>query len=182
MGRAFLNYHMEYNSVLDVVFSSESSTEPCTLAEVKSWAKVDLTDDDTLITELIKTARKQCEGFSGISLITRTVTAYIKNTAGDLELPYGPVVSFTSLTDVDGDAITSDNYILRGGGFKYLVEPYDDYLVAVYTTGFTTLPTQYKTGVLQQFTHLYENRGDNSQTDNLSDMAKQTLTPYRRVV
>ena len=169
---------MVYNSVLDTVFSSENATEPVTATEAKAWMKVDLTDDDTLITELIKTARKQCEGFLNISLITRTVTAYIKNSAGDLELPYGPVVSFTSLTDVNGDAITSDNYILRGGGFKYLVEPYEDYLIAVYTTGFTTLPTQYKTGILQQVAHLYDNRGDTT----ISDMAKQTLSPYRRVV
>ena len=169
---------MKVNSVLDISFSSESSTYPCTLDEVSDFIKVDLTDDDTLITELIKTATTLCEGFLGISLRTRTVTAYLDNSAGNTELPYGPVTAFTSLTDADGNVIASTDYTLRGGGFKYLEEPEYAYLVAVYTTGYATLPVQFKTGVMQQVAHLYENRGD----VGLSDKAKQTLAPYRRVV
>lgn len=47
------------------------AAEPVTLAEAKGHCKVDLTDDDTLITGLIFTARKQAEQRTGRALITQ---------------------------------------------------------------------------------------------------------------
>ena len=170
---------MKYNTS-QTQFSSESSTEPVTLQEVKDWIKVDtaITADDTLLTELIKVARAQCEGFLGISLITRTVTAILNNSAGNIELPYGPLVSFTSLTDENGDAIVSDDHILQGIGFKWLKEPYNEYMTAVYTTGYTTVPLNFKTAVKEQVAWLYDNRGE---AKELSEIVLTTLKPYRRI-
>ena len=170
---------MNYNTS-QTQFSSESGTEPITLAEAKAWIKVDtaITADDILITELIKAARMQVEGFLGISLIQRTVTAIINNSAGDIELPYGPLVSFTSLTDEDGTAIAADDYELRGIGFKYLHEPLYDYMTAVYTTGYTALPENFKTAVKEQVAWLYDNRGE---AKELSEIVYNTLKPFRRV-
>lgn len=170
---------MKYNTA-QTQFSSESATEPITLAEAKAWIKVDtaITADDTLITELIKAARQQVEGFLGISLISRTVTAVINNSAGSIELPYGPLVSFTSLTDEDNVAITSDNYELRGIEFKYLKTPEYDYMTAVYTTGYTTVPENFKTAVKEQVAWLYDNRGE---AKELSEIVYNTLKPFRRV-
>ena len=170
---------MNYNTS-QTQFSSESGTAPITLAEAKAWIKVDtaITADDTLITELIKAARQQVEGFLGISLIHRTVTAIINNSAGDIELPYGPLVSFTSLTDEDGTAIAADDYELRGIGFKYLHEPLYDYMTAVYTTGYTALPENFKTAVKEQVAWLYDNRGE---AKELSEIVYNTLKPFCRV-
>ncbi len=170
---------MKYNTA-QTQFSSESATEPITLAAAKAWIKVDtaITADDTLITELIKAARQQVEGFLGISLISRTVTAVINNSAGSIELPYGPLVSFTSLTDEDGTAIAADDYELRGIGFKYLHEPLYDYMTAVYTTGYTALPENFKTAVKEQVAWLYDNRGE---AKELSEIVYNTLKPFRRV-
>ena len=47
------------------------ATEPVTLVEAKGHCKVDLSDDDTLITGLISTARKQAEQRTGRALITQ---------------------------------------------------------------------------------------------------------------
>lgn len=170
---------MKYNTS-QTQFSSEDATEPVTLAEAKAWIRVDtaITADDTLITELIKVARAQCEGFLGVSLISRTVTAILNNSAGNIELPYGPLVSFTSLTDVNGDAITSDDYTLQGIGFKWLKEPCDEYMTAVYTTGYTTVPLNFKTAVKEQVAWLYDSRGEDKE---LSPVVMENLKPYRRV-
>jgi hypothetical protein len=168
---------MKYNTA-QTKFSSENSTEPVTLAEAKNWIKVDagITDDDALITELIKVARQQCEGFLGISLIERTVTAVINNSAGGAELPYGPVVSFTSLKDVDDNALTE---VLQGLDFKTLKTPLDDYMTAVYTTGYPDgVPLNFKTAIKEQVAWLYDGRGEDKE---LSATVLQNLKPYRRV-
>lgn len=191
---------MKYNAVLETVFSSEGSTEPVTLAEIKEWIKVDvtITEDDTLLTALGISARKVVEGYLCVSLIPRTVVAIFNNSGGDIELPYGPVNTFTSLyetaTTLDDTEITSDNYLLKGGVFKTLNKPCSDYLKATYTAGYANaaaVPEHFKTGIKQQVAFMYENRGDNpagSQRVNnqtvptqLSPMAKITLQPYRRV-
>lgn len=182
---------MKYNAVLEVIFSSEGSTEPVTAAEVKNWCKVEasITDDDTLLASLGKAARVLIEGYLCISLIPRTVTAYLNNSLGDIELPYGPVNTFTSLhrtvDTLDDTAITSDDYRIRGSAFKTIYTPCYDYLKAIYTAGYANaeaVPEQYKTAIKQQVVYLYQNRGDiEGKVPTLSPMVMQTLKPYRRV-
>lgn len=48
------------------------AAEPVTLAEAKSHCRVDIADDDALITSLITVARQQVEQETGLSLITQT--------------------------------------------------------------------------------------------------------------
>lgn len=189
---------MNYNLVIDVKATEVSSpTEPVTLAEAKEWCKIelDITEENTLITELIKTARLQVEGFLNISLVDKTIEAVVNNSLGGIELPYQPLKTFTSLKDEDGNAlVVNSDYKLQGVFFKTIKSPCSDYLVANYTTGYTTenpLPKQFKTAVLQQVAYLYENRGDtpaNATTQNnrtvpteLSPMVELTLFPYRRI-
>ncbi len=182
---------MKYNAVLEAKEVESSPTEPVTLQEAKDWCKIEVNDDDTLITELIKTARRQCEGFLCISLVDKTVTAVFDNSLGNIELPYQPIKELTSITDSEGEILTTDEYKLRGFEFKKLESPCDSYLEAIYTTGYESLPTNFKTAVLQQVSFLYENRGDipagsqrlNNQTvpTELSPMVRETLRPYRRI-
>ncbi len=53
------------------------SVEPVTLAEVKLFARVDITDDDALLTSLITAARRRVEVELRQSLITQTFDFYI---------------------------------------------------------------------------------------------------------
>lgn len=48
-------------------------TEPITLSDAKAWLRVDFTDDDTLITELISDARRYGENLLRRSLATQTI-------------------------------------------------------------------------------------------------------------
>ncbi len=182
---------MKYNAVLEVIFSGETPiTEPVTRAEAKAWCKIEssITDDDTLIDSLIKAARIAIEGYLCISLIPRTVTAYLNNSLGDIELPYGPVNSFTSLyrtiDTLDDTVIDAEYYRLRGSAFKNIYTPDYDHLRAIYTAGYATaaVPEQYKTAIKQQVVYLYQNRGDiDGEAPVLSPKVIETLKPYRRV-
>lgn len=51
--------------------------EPVTLDEVKLSMRVDIDDDDALITDLIQTARLYIEGVTGVSMMTQTWVMYL---------------------------------------------------------------------------------------------------------
>jgi uncharacterized phiE125 gp8 family phage protein len=171
--------------------STVAATEPVTLAEVKAYCKIDTgTTDDDILTELITTAREQCEDFTGISIIVRTVTTVLNNTCGNIYLPYCPLISLTSVTDQDGDTLVVDqDYKLSGTMFPQLVFPKQDRLTLVYNAGYGIPPSRIKTAILQQVFYLYENRGESAVISRsgivaeltLSPQAKATLQRFRRV-
>lgn len=152
-----------YNSVLAISFSAEGS-EPVTLQEAKDWGKIEQDADDDLIEELITAAREECESYTGLGFITRTIVATINNANGGFVLPYGPVTSDVAVTDSD-DATWSD---LRG---EYEV---------TYDAGYATLPKRLKTAIKQQFLFMYENRGESE--IGLSPIAASLLARVRMVV
>lgn len=166
------------NLVLDIQFSNESLAEPVTVQEAKNWVKIDVPDDDPLLTELITAARQGCEGYLNISLIGRTVTAWLQIGLGEIRLPYGPVKSVTSVSNNNGDPI--QGYILKYEEFKAL-DPCTE-VKCTYEAGFNgNLPKQFKTAIKEQLAWLYTNRGDENVTDTISPIAKKILAPYRRV-
>ena len=171
--------------------STVAATEPVTLAEVKAYCKIDTgTTDDDILNELIVTAREQCEDFTGISIIVRTVTTVLNNTCGNIYLPYCPLISLTSVTDQDGNVLmVDDDYKLSGTMFPQLIFPKWDRLTLVYNAGYGIPPSRIKTAILQQVFYLYENRGESAVISRsgivaeltLSPQAKATLQRFRRV-
>ena len=51
--------------------------EPLTLAEIKTFLRIDHNDDDAFVTDLILAARQLCESVTGRSLITRSYSLYL---------------------------------------------------------------------------------------------------------
>jgi len=145
-----------FNAVTNVKFSEENDSEWITLDEAKNWLRVDVTDDDTLITMLISAARGVCENYANLSFINRNVKAKIHNGLGDITLPFGPVIGDVIYKDMDGNALVISN----------LNEPYDGDFTAEYNAGFTALPANYKIAILCQIAYMYENRGDGKIADN----------------
>src|SRR6185312_16122520 len=154
-----------YNAVLSVTFISESTNEPVTLQEAKDWCRIDVPDDDSLITKLIKGARFICERYVNLSFITRTVTAKIHNGAGDINLPYGPVNGTVNYYELDGTTVINDLDLTVGSGNN---------IIAVYTAGYAdgTLPDDLRTALLDQIAWMYQNRGDTAIASGLSLASK----------
>lgn len=194
---------MKLNLLLETpAFSGESNTEPVTLAEAKDWLKIDVSDDNNLITELITSARQQCEFYVKMSLITRTVIARVLNDQNNIELPYGPVIAVSQVKDADGNIVDPSNYKIHGVTFKTLdYSPLNSLIIdglptteltVTYTAGYTALPKHFKTAIKNQVAWLYENRGDIQTTTRsgliyntnleLSPEAIFKLRPYRRVI
>lgn len=115
------------------------ATEPVTLSEAKLWAKIDINDDDALITALIVAAREFAEKYLRRALITQTwrlsvdmqadsadrmpsgyyelpVTYIRRELPQVIELPYKPIQSISSVTTYSpanaGAVFASSNYFL----------------------------------------------------------------------
>ncbi|HPU86457.1 MAG TPA: head-tail connector protein [Candidatus Latescibacteria bacterium] len=108
---------------MNVVVKTEPTVEPCTTAELKAFARIDTSDDDTLVALLIKAARRQAEAFTGRAFVNTTFYAYFyfdnQTTAVDdftlqwlrdttvnrgmIYLPRSPLSSVTEINTYDHD-------------------------------------------------------------------------------
>jgi hypothetical protein len=145
-----------YNAILSVDFTNVSGAEPVSLNDAKLYCKVDdlINYDDNLIIQLITAAREVIEAYTNEALTTRTVTAIMCNSCGNVYLPYSPVTSSVTLSDSSGEVL--------GGKNGYIKTPITDYITATYTAGYTsaTLPKKYAEAIKMQIAYMYENRGD----------------------
>lgn len=170
------NHGVSFNQILSVT-AAEVETEPVTLDEAKLFCRIDVDDDDDLITELITTARDMCEQYTNISFVQREITATFNNLNGGTFLPYGPIADDVELVDIDAVELTDPT--LTGGEWKQVLLPKDKYIQATYTGGYEELPKKFKTAILNAIYYLYDNRAVGA--DNIGPIAQMILNPLRRV-
>lgn len=183
-------YYNTYNdvistSVLDGATGELIPVEPITLVEAKTHMKVDFADEDTYITGLITQCRGLMETATGRSLVTKTVIAIVRNERGDIELPYGPVRSITSVFDEDNTELIllDEDYELRGLDFLTVYSPLSTYTKFTYTAGHTTanMPRGLKQALLELISYHYHHRGDNEVTaEDYNKRLHQLAAPFKR--
>lgn len=168
-----------YNQIYDIAIIEPSGdiTEPVTLAEAKNFCKIDVDDDDTLITALITAARVMCEDYTNIGFIERELIVTLNNRNGGIYLPLGPIPSdLTTVTDADANDVT---FTTGGVDWKQLLTPTYERLIVTYTAGYSVLPENLKTALLNTIFYLYDNRATGA--DNIGPIAQMLLNPIRRV-
>ena len=95
--------------------TTEPLIEPISVADVKIWARIDGIDEDTLISEMIKSARKLAEQWMNRALITQTLRMIMDLwLVEEIEFPFSPLISVTSVETISeldvGTVYSSDNY------------------------------------------------------------------------
>ena len=130
----------KYNLLKDEKLIVAEDYDPVLIQEVKDYLRLegfiddidspssDYDDDDTLIGELITSARQRLEAFTGLSFIPKTYQIEICNLAGDFVIPYGPITEIVSVEDTSGTALTYTTTI----NLSKLKTPVQDDIVVEY--------------------------------------------------
>jgi uncharacterized phiE125 gp8 family phage protein len=172
-----------------LTLSSSPSLEPVTIAEARAQCRVEINDDDTLLSNKIVAARQRCESILDRQFVTATWIARSnqfpvnseRNPYGSLFLPRPPLISITSITYTDSNGssqtFASSTYTVetstRGQGAVHLdysqvwpsVQPHPQSVAVTFVAGYgapSTVPLAIKEGILAWVCHLYENRGDDN--------------------
>jgi len=180
--------------MISVQIDSVTGSEIVPTSEFKSYARIETSDDDTVIAEMIKAARKKCEAFINRDIVAKTRSLFISNLKpsgeyGDLYrkktkivLPFAPITAITSVqTQASDGTLTSITYDSYGLEDKYLevASSYNKNIKIVYTT--TGLSNDdLKIAIKQLAATYYDNRSDFVQgnINTIPTNAQSMLDPY----
>lgn len=166
-------------------FSSESSTEPVTLAQTKAHLYIDSanTDFDAYLSttdNLIKRVRQWIEETTNRSLIDRTVTFYV-DYEEPFELPFtsrGDTVNITSASikdDINSYEVQTANEDYEVDGRKFISYVGCQRWKIVYTV-VVSVPEGLKMAVLNEIAKRFEQRGDREVSDT-----NLLIEPYKNL-
>lgn len=79
------------------IVSTLPAAEPIHRTEMKTFMRVDGTDDDALIDQLIIAARQYCEQYQNRAYVTQSITLTLDYFSTEIQLPRAPVRSITSI-------------------------------------------------------------------------------------
>lgn len=175
-----------YEKVAGIVRVTQPVVEPITLDQAKNYLRVDIADDDALITRLIVAAREACEAFIHGYLITQTVRVSYDAFPDDMApiwIPAEPLQSITSVkwfdqtntaTTLNAWSAGTGDYILDTdheparlvlppstnwpGSALWPVSPVQVTAVVGFGADGSTVKSSYIDGMLLCIGHGYENR------------------------
>lgn len=169
---------MRQSKIVNISFSSEGTTELVSLTEAKAQCVISDSDTsfDDQITAIITSSRQWIEKITGVSMISRTVTAVI-DYYDECGLPYGPVSTVSSVqykTDIATyESLTADtDYEYSDGRFTSYKGPYRYKII--YTT---TAESGLKQALLSEIAYRFEHKGDEIITG--SPLTLALCEPYK---
>jgi len=177
--------------------------EPVTLAEIKSFCKIDAdyAADDGILNMFAGSARERLELHLNVGLMYREFT--IEFDGSPLDLPFSPngeIIEVTKNGEVITDyelqgtqakkiwvngacAITGDWYYSISGGYGTFTphegQSFNDVYRVKYNSGYQQLPQSLKLAILAETDYLRNNVGAPI-SDRISSMAKKLSQPWNR--
>lgn len=166
------------------ITATVTGSEPITAATVKSYLKIDFSDDDTLIGTLITGVREQIEEFTGLALVAKTIVYFDEEIDEEIKLPYP---AHNEITEVKLNGVVSDDYV-KTGLSQFIIKPNntellgdsDNYGIQVTYTTLGTCPQAIKNEMLKLLDEKYRNRGNTFEgaISDLSENCYANLAKY----
>jgi len=182
--------------MVTIQINSTTGSELVSTSELKDYARIETSADDTLIGILITSARTACEDYMNRDIVAKTRSYFRSNipeSSGDyfglykdrykIVIPYAPIDTITSVQKQNSDGTFSNvNYESYGLTDKYILlsgNPNDDIKIAYSTSGLTN--SAIKLAIMQLATTYYDNRTD-FVAGNISELptsVKKILDPFK---
>ncbi len=201
----FLRGHINnYQDETRFALVTDVAAEPVALSDVKAHLRVDITDDDALLTGLALAARRMVESFTGRRLMPRVEKLLLDRfpPVKELLIPAAPISSIDSITyyDQDGNATvySASFYVTDTRGpvglvaLKYgviwpilgsLRRPVNAVEVQFHSgyADAASVPEELKLAIKLLTGHFYENREQTApiKLEEIPFGIKNILTPYR---
>ena len=156
------------------------AAEPITSSEVKAWAKIENSDEDSLVSSLITSCRREVESYTKMVLCNQTWRTFYQFDYAKT-IFYSPRMTATAVSvDVDGTTLTEDtDYLFNSntGRLKLKNEYGTDSEITITWTVQTTLSAQsaLKQALLDLVTYRFYNRG----TSDMPNLVKEAINKYR---
>jgi len=167
------------------------ASEPVTLAETKLYLRVDSSDEDALITDLIVTARMNAEQWLKSSLISQTwKLVYDDYINESVAIEMTPIINIVSVIvinrDLSSQTISSDSYYLNAARTMLTFDTrIDGFLIEItYNAGYgnsSQVPSPIKYGILAHIAAMYDERGLIGQA-NLPSQVSALYSPFRELL
>jgi uncharacterized phiE125 gp8 family phage protein len=158
---------------------ADASPEPVSLTDAKTWMRITYSEDDTLIQNLLQSARVHIEKLTGLSLVNKLIKTNFDLTGNVpqvwmVDLPYGPLVCVDNVKYKTGintyeTLVKNDEYEVIGG--KVWCYTQGNYTVQ-YQAGYGTLPEDLASDILTLTAWSYENRGKKFEGDARGNLLK----------
>lgn len=154
-------------------------------AFVKRYLSISTTTHDTLLGDLIISAREEIEKVACISIVEQTITAEWSQAYGEIKLPNPKILSITSVKDnLDNDLVVNTNYKIIGQSKKTIIGDFPNGLVIEYTAGYgEDTPSDLKLAIAKHVTENFEIRTgisvDNQNINLLPNNWRNTAINYR---
>jgi len=178
--------------------------EPLSLADTKSFLRLDATDDDVAVSDLITAARHRIETAAGLALLTQGWRLVLDDWPASraVELMLAPVASVDEVREIDADSVATvvdpayylvdtasrpARLVLRSS--RLWAKPgleaggIEIDFTAGYGTDSTTIPLPLRQAVMHLVTEAYENREGGryqAKPGRLSPIVLQLIAPFRR--
>ena len=172
---------------------SELPPLPGALAELKTFLRVSVTDEDGLLAGLVRAAAELCEAFVGRVLIERAIEDVAAAASGPVGLGAGPVQSIESVaildeagaaTPLDVEDYTAEIDAAGGGRVKLHVATDARLLRISYRAGLAAdwsgVPEMLRHGVVRLAAQYYLRRGANEDPE-VPAAVTALWRPWRRL-
>lgn len=179
---------------------AQPGREPISIEEVKSYAKIEYSDDDTLLSAMMFAARVQAEEWLGRALITQTVQVDLdfEDLRHPIWLPRPPFVELVKFEVFDENntvrELASEQYQTFGKDPCRIIEAGTGWSAGrrfgagriTYRAGYgdtpDKVPAPIRVALLRMVSDMYEHRSDYALSTNVVKMpleATLLLAPYR---
>jgi uncharacterized phiE125 gp8 family phage protein len=184
--------------MISVQIDSTTGNEIVSTTDIKSYARIETSSDDTIIGIMRTAARTSCEDYMNRDIVAKTRTYFrsdIPNGSGHYDglyderykilLPFAPIASVTSVKTEKSDGTFADlSYEKYGADDKYIVlKGYEASNVKIeyVTTGMED--NSLKLAIMQLASTFYDNRTEfvSTSVNKIPTSIKKILDPYKYI-